>query len=220
MIPYGFGRLPSPPDFRDFRMSAAIAILEKELRPTKMWHSDRVLNQGQTPHCVGFAFAAWGIATPVEDSWDDRMGHYIYKYCKIIDGEPGAENGSTVRSGAKVLQRMGRINTYFFADSCDEALDFVARFGPVVFGTGWTDSMCKPSIVRNIIVPRGKFTNGHAYLVIGVEKNYGIIRNSWGPPWGDGGNARISIPNLRSLFNNGGEACAATENPLPIGIGV
>jgi hypothetical protein len=186
-------------------------------RPVKSWHSDRVLNQLKTLHCVGFSWAGWGISTPVEDPWTNCMGHSIYRECKVLDGEPGAENGSTVRSGAKVMKKRGRIATYFFARSVDEALDYVARFGPVVFGTVFTEGMCKPSFFGKIIRPTGKVVGGHAWLAIGVDGKYVTIRNSWGTGWGKGGEARISIADLEDVYMQGGEACAAVERPLPIG---
>jgi hypothetical protein len=214
---HGLGRLESPPDPRDYRMADAVAVLEKELRAPRTWHSDRVLDQHESPHCVGFAWAAWGIATPVEDNWRDPVGHSIYAKCKVLDGEPGAENGSTVRSGAKVMQAAGRIGTYFFASGVDEACDFIARFGPVVFGTVWTEGMFKPSPIRAIVAPGGKVVGGHAWLGIGVDSSRVKIRNSWGSGWGAYGDAWIRIRDLRAIFGNGGEACAATEKPLPIG---
>lgn len=211
---HGFGRLPSTPDSRDFRMSDAVTELEK--MPTRIWHSDRVLDQEETPHCVGFSWAGWGIATPVEDPWDDEMGHDIYRACKIADGEPGDENGSTIRSGAKVMKNRGHIGTYFFADSVKEAALYVSKFGPVVLGTDWYGDMNNPSRICGTIRPRGEIQGGHAYLWIGVTSSYAIIRNSWGTGWGKGGDAKIRLKDLQRLFDHFGEACAATEIPLLI----
>jgi hypothetical protein len=214
---YGLGRLPSPPDARDFLMADAVRHLTPAPRPVKKWHSDRVLNQGTTPHCVGFAWAGWGISDPVEDKWTDCMGHSIYRECKVLDGDPGAENGSTVRSGAKVMVRRKRVGTYFFAQSVDEALDYLARYGTVVFGSVWTEAMFNPSHFTHVIRPTGKVVGGHAWLAIGVDSRFVTIRNSWGTDWGRGGEARITITDLKAIFKQGGEACAATEKPLPIG---
>jgi hypothetical protein len=219
MSKHGLGRVPSPPDKRDFKMSAAIKELEKLLppRPVKTWHSDKVLDQGETPHCCGFAWAGWGIATPVEDPWWDAMGHDIYAACKVLDGEPGKQNGSTIRSGVKVMVKRKKVSTYFFAHSIDEAANYVACFGPVVLGTVWYEGMFKTGLFNNIITPTGKIVGGHAYLWIGVDATYALIRNSWGTDWGKGGNARISLTNLKKLFEMDGEACAATERVLDIG---
>jgi hypothetical protein len=145
------------------------------------------------------------------------MGDSIYAACKVVDGEPGAQNGSTLRSGAKVLAKRKRIGTYFFASSVDEALDYLARFGTVVFGTVWTEGMFKPSLFGKIIRPTGPVKGGHAWLAIGVDAKYVTIRNSWGTDWGKGGDARISVKDLEDIYMQGGEACAATERALPIG---
>lgn len=219
MNKHGLGRLPSPPDKRDFKMADAVRELDKVVapRPVKTWHSDKVLDQGQTPHCVGFAFAGWGIAMPVEDPWGNPMGHDIYASCKVLDKEPGAQNGSTVRTGAKVMALRKKISTYYFAKSIDEAANYVARYGPVVLGTAWYQGMYTTGLFNNIIRPTGKLLGGHAYLWIGVDKNYATIRNSWGTSWGKGGDARIALGDLKRLFANGGEACAATERMLSIG---
>jgi len=216
---HGFGRLPQPPDKRDYRMADAVRELEKVYlpRPVKVWASGRVLDQGDTPHCVGFSWAGWGISTPVVDPWTDEHGHSIYRACKVIDGEPRKENGSTVRSGAKVMVNRGRIRTYFFARDVDEALDYLARFGPVIFGTVWTDGMMRPSAWSKVIRPTGRVVGGHAWLALGVDSRYVTIRNSWGTGWGKAGNARISITDLKAVWKSGAEACAATERPLPIG---
>jgi hypothetical protein len=218
-VVHGLGRVPSEDDPRDYRMADAVRELEKVSvpRPVKCWHSDRVLDQLSTPHCVGFSWAGWGISAPVEDLWTDCMGHSIYRECKVLDGEPGAENGSSVRSGARVMAKRGRIKTYFFADSIDEAADYVARFGPVVLGTIWTEGMNLPSLVSKVIRPTGKVVGGHAYLWLGVDACYATLRNSWGTRWGRMGEARIRLSDLRAVFADNGEACAATEKSLPIG---
>ena len=218
MKKHGLGRLPSPPDARDYRMLDAMHALEKLYvpRPVKLWYSSKVLDQGETPHCVGFAWAGWGISKPVEDPWNNCTGHDIYSRCKVLDGEPKAENGSTVRSGAQVMLDKNRLGTYFFASSVNEALNYLARFGPVVFGTIWTQGMMRPSLVGKIIRPTGSIIGGHAWLAIGVDAYYVTLRNSWSTEWGKAGDARIAIADLKKLFLIQGEACAATEKPLPI----
>ena len=214
---HGFGRIPSPPDSRDYKMAAAVAELEKLPRPEKTWHSDKVLNQGKTVHCVGFSWAGWGISMPVEDPWSDAMGHEIYRACKVVDREPTAENGSTVRSGAKVMRKRGKISSYFFSYSIDEAADYVAKYGPVVLGTNWYEGMNSPSLFSGRIRPTGQIVGGHAYLWIGVTKTEAIFRNSWGIGWGKSGDARMLLTDLKYVFRDRGEACAATERALSIG---
>lgn len=209
---HGFGRLPSEPDKRDYKMADIVPQLERLSLPERMWHSSRVLNQGREPHCVGFSWAGWGIASPVEDPWDDAMGHDIYKACKLIDGMPDVD-GSSVRAGAKVMRKRGHFKTFFFASSIIEAADYVSRFGPVVLGTDWYRSMSRPSVLGRMKVS-GPVVGGHAYLWVGVSRGDAIILNSWGPRFGKNGTARISLRDLMDIFVNHGEACAATEVEL------
>ena len=52
--------------------------------------TETVLDQGQTPHCVGFGSAQWGNTLPIDDHFTDADGNAIYYECKVIDGEPKA----------------------------------------------------------------------------------------------------------------------------------
>ena len=83
---------------------------------TPGWDLKIQLDQGQTGHCVGFGWAGWVNATPVEGNFQNADGHAIYYECKVIDGEPLAENGSYVRSGALALRNRGRLAAFAFAD--------------------------------------------------------------------------------------------------------
>jgi hypothetical protein len=144
----------------------------------------------------------------------------IYDACKRIDGMPDAR-GSTVHAGARVMLARRRIGTYFWAHDVDEALAYVGSQGPVVFGTAWSEGMCRPSTFNATIKATGKIVGGHAYLVCGVQwgRKRARIHQSWGTDWGDHGECWISISDLRAVFDEGGEACAATERPLAIGGG-
>lgn len=211
---HGFGWELSPPDKRDHKMASAMLQLEQLGRPNRLWHSDRVLNQQRTNHCVGFAFTAFGISTPVEDPWDDSMGHDIYRACKVLDGDPEGENGTSMRSGARVLLTRKRIASYYFAASIDEAADYVSRYGPVLLGIPWLANMSKPVTSRAIIRATGRRLGGHGILWYGVEDSWGILRQSWGSGWGDHGDCRISLNDLKKLYRMGGEVVAASELPL------
>jgi len=215
---YTFGRIESPPDKRDHLMSVAVADMEVRPRNDQYWRAQAVLNQNPYPECVGFSWATWGICAPVEQKWTNVMGRSIYKDCKKIDGRP-KEDGSTIRAGAQVMLNRGRIARYFWSHDVDEALEYVSRYGSVVFGTPWTAGMCKPNFYNATIKATGKVLGGHAYDVLGVQwsRNRARIHQTWGIDWGDGGECWISIPDLRAVFREGGEACAATERALPIG---
>ena len=217
MTQFTFGRIESPPDKRDHLMSVAVADMEVRPRNDQHWRAQAVLNQNPYPECVGFSWATWGICAPVEQKWTNVMGRSIYKDCKKIDGMPG-EDGSTIRAGAKVMLDRGRIARYFWSHDVDEALEYVSRYGSVVFGSVWTVNMCKPSFFNATIRATGKVLGGHAYDVCGVQwsRNRARIHQTWGIDWGDGGECWISIPDLRAVFRDGGEACAAWERPTGV----
>lgn len=209
---YGLGRTPSPPDSRDYQLSKLLAVAPSPTYPPRKWHGDRILNQMTTPHCVGFGWAGWGIAQPVETSYFNGDAHAIYYKAKVYDLQPRMENGSTVRSGAKVMLSRKRIKSYYFANDIAEAEEFVAHHGTVVLGIDWYEGM-RVVDTRGIIVPTGKKIGGHCVLWTGVDGLYAILRNSWGVRWGVGGECKISLRDLSDIFQNHGEACAAVEAP-------
>lgn len=227
---YQLGRKPSPVDERDYKMAdyadrvlaarQAVGIAEPwysrlwtSIIRWKTWRDWAFLDQGATPHCVGFGWAGWSDCLPVMGDYTDIDAHRIYYECKLIDGEPGVENGSYVRSGAKAMKNRGRLTTYYFASSVEEAADYVRRVGPVVLGIDWYAGMYEPTAF-GVIKPTGSLEGGHCILWRGVQGCYALLRNSWGKDWGVKGDCRITLRNLKYLFANWGEACAATELPL------
>jgi len=212
---YQLGRKPSPFDPRDYELVNYIPKLKLSLVKTKQWEFPlAALDQGQTGHCVGFGSADWGINLPIEDTFTNADGDKIYYACKVVDGEPLQEDGSCVRSAAKVLQSMGRLQTYAFAATTKEITYWLLHNGPVLVGTNWTNDMFTPD-VNNVIHATGASAGGHCYLLNGVPdcKHY-HLQNSWSETWGINGGALISIKDFAKLLRSGGEAMAAVELPL------
>lgn len=209
-----FGRNPSPLDTRDFTLKSYIPR-RYNLEGSKAWDFlSAPLDQGNTPHCVGFSIADWGINLPIQDDYDNDDGHNFYYLCKIIDGEPKQENGSTLRSAAKVMQDAGRIDNYAWAAITDEITFWLLNHGPVLVGTWWTEGMMIPD-EKNIIHPEGNPLGGHAYILNEkTEDNYYGIQNSWGTDWGVSGKAYISIVDFAKLLRADGEAIASVELPI------
>jgi hypothetical protein len=215
-----FGRIPSPFDSRDYRLQDYISLrhrLRAFLPVSKTWAVGKVLDQQETGHCVGFACAGWGIAEPVVDAWADPDGHRIYYQAKIIDKEPRQEDGTTVRSGAKVLQQFRRLKNYAFARSVNDIKAWVLSKGPVVVGTWWYQGMMKTDAAGYVHLS-GQQVGGHAYLLIGYDatENAFVFQNSWGPSWGaviDGGRGRfkIKVNDFQRLLALQGEALTAVE---------
>lgn len=176
---------------------------------------DPVLDQGDTGHCVGFGGTDWLNALPVDDHQPNQYGHDLYYLCKIEDGEPNAENGSTVRSLAKVLQNQGHLKTYAWASTVGEVQAFVASQGPVIFGTDWTQAMFNPD-ENGIITPTGPVAGGHCYLCVGYDpvSNLFEFLNSWGASWAKNGRFFMHADDVKILLagiDSRGEACAGVE---------
>lgn len=75
----------------------------------------------------------------------------------------------------------------------DQMKGCLAEGYPFVFGFAVYESFESEKVTRTGVVPmpgrREQMLGGHAVLAVGYddEKQWGIIRNSWGPNWGDHG---------------------------------
>lgn len=177
-------------------------------------NTNAVLDQGQTPHCVGFGAAQWGNTQPVDDHFVNADGDDLYYACKVVDGEPGAEDGSTARSAAKVLQTRGRLKTYAFAANIAEVKAFVRTKGPVMFGTDWTNDMFNPD-ASGYVKPTGGVAGGHFYVCVGDLPDEDALEflNSWGAFWGLNGRFKLKTADAARLMAQQGEVLAAVELP-------
>jgi hypothetical protein len=211
---YAMGRIPSPEDERD-QLHLMKMVLPPKPAAVKYrhWRTGPVLNQGETPHCVGFTWAQWEMTSPVRRpaAYDgNARGHAIYAACKKLDGSP-KRDGTYVRMGAKVEGAEGRVQRYIWADSLASLKNWVLLNGPVCVGTDWYESMFDPK--GAMLVPAGQKAGGHAWLVTGYnsDRDEFTMVNSWGKDWADGGRARIASAVLWKLLSEGGEAVAAIE---------
>lgn len=213
-----FGRNPSPLDERDYNLRDFIPKGAKFRLVTESdWQFPApALDQEDTPHCVGFSMASFGINLPTNTRYTNKDGHTFYYQCKVLDGEPEAENGSTIRSAAKVLRNNNRIDGYAFAPDMATIKWWLLHRGPMIVGTMWTSNMMTPN-EDNIVTIGGDMLGGHAYVLAGWRAdNYIPIQNSWGQYWGKNGRAYISSTDFEKLFIRGGEALAAVELESPI----
>ena len=253
------GRVPSPPDDRDYKLSTFLRLNPEQtaltvayrrlMRSSKVadrtkefgtalmnflvptvppapdpqpnaevvhWpNTEAVLDQGDTPHCVGFSGAQWGNTQPINDQFNDEDGHDIYYECKVIEEEPKEENGATIRALAKALTDRGRINAYAFAGTVGEAVVWIQKRGPVVWGTEWTEDMFYPN-KDGIVHSTGAVAGGHAYVGCAYDPVRDLIGNlnSWSNEWGLDGFFWIPRKEMEELWKRDGEALAAVELPL------
>jgi hypothetical protein len=207
-------------DSRDFALKMYMPP-KIDITGEKEWeYNGLALNQRQTNGCVGFSAAGWGICDPVQDPFTDMDGLRIYKLCKIKDGEPDLDNGSTMRTQAQVLKDLGMIQNYAFAYTVEEVAWWILNRGPVLIGTDWTYGMWDVD-GSGIIHPTGEVAGGHAYFFRGKTSNdYLRGRSSWGSEWGLNGEFFMSMEDVDKLLHHGGEAIAAVEvapSMLPTG---
>ena len=208
-----FGRIPSPIDDRDWNLGDFIP--EKPLlrisKEVKWDFPCTPLDQGATNHCVGYSMAHFGINLPTFTTYTKKEASSLYYKCKVVDGDPGAENGTTIRSAAKVLQDIGAIDNYAFARTMSQIKWWLVNKGPLIVGTIWSEGMMTPD-KNGMLDINGFVLGGHGYIVneIHPTKGYGI-KNSWGPNWGNNGKAYISFEDFEKIFLYGGEALAAVE---------
>ena len=179
-----------------------------------LWdNSDTVLDQADTGHCVGFGHAQWGNTDPVDDNYANNDGHDIYYEAKVIDGEPKAENGTSVHSGIKAMKNRKRVTAYAWTSAIPEMKQWVLTKGSLIIGSDWYTGMFNPD-TNGFIKPSGVVEGGHCYIIIGWDDADNLtILNSWGSGWGKGGRAFIKSADFGKLINPGFEACAAVELP-------
>lgn len=179
---------------------------------TVTWNDIYRLDQGQTSHCVGFGWTGWRGCAPTEDVVTNADADTAYYACKVIDGDPKAETGSSVRSGAKVMQNMGLLTNYVFDTDVDVVVAWIQQHGPVVFGSNWNQNMFNPD-PSGLVDIGGALAGGHCYLGHSYNPATDMIqcRNSWGASWGVNGDFWIKRIDMATLLAAQGEACAATE---------
>ena len=212
---YPLGWKERPYDARDYSTKAFIEPADLRATPIRSasWGFPSIsLDQGMTGHCCGFMDADFLINLPINTDCENQDGHDFYYMCKEFDGEPRNEDGSNLRSAAKVLRQIGAINNYAFAPNIESIKYWLLNNGPVMMGTLWMSGMWEPD-ANNVVHATGSYEGGHAWLAneyIEPLDLYGI-QNSWGASWGDNGKAYISGDDLKKLLALGGEALVAVE---------
>jgi hypothetical protein len=215
---YGLGRIPSPPDERDWPVKRLTAMIDAGVALPVAWDCPVLLNQGSTNHCVGFAWAAFKAAAQADADADptvtDEEGHRIYREAKKLEGDPLGEQGAYLRSGAKVLKAEGTIDAYAFG-TFEDTENWCQKYGPVAMGTNWYHSMRTPD-AKGVVTLSGAVDGGHAWLRTGDKQgpadNQG--HNSWNG-WGVSGKFYLSNPDLFRLMDEGGEGIMAVRLTKP-----
>jgi hypothetical protein len=179
-----------------------------------LWERGPVLDQGSYGTCVGNAWAGWGNAAPVEDSYLEADARKIYFEATCIGGscDPSYQNGSSTRDGVKAMQARGKVTAYAFANTVADVSEWLQNHGPVVIGIDWTNDMFNPDS-DGTVHDTGSIAGGHEIVLIQDVPSKGKLRarNSWGASWGKGGDFYLTYADFSKLLAAGGDACLASE---------
>lgn len=207
-----FGRLEAP----DTRDRMYLMQLQATLRTQMFWITGPVLDQGDEPACVGFAWKQFLQTTP-RRTLVGPSGQVIYQEAQHVDEwEGNAYAGTSVRAGAKVLTSRGHLTEYIWGFDVPSLQNYVLTRGPVVLGTNWYQGMSTPD-KNGWVYPTGSITGGHAYVACGYSSARSAFRcmNSWknhdGTWWGQNGKFWLHKDELARLLQDGGEGCSAIE---------
>ena len=198
-----------------------------------------VIDQYREGACVGLGITNELQCRPAPVNFADKthaeeFGRIVIYYGAQRDDEfeggayPGASpvmHGTSVLAGMKVAHRLGYFREFRWAFGLQDLVHGLGRNGPAVLGINWHRDMYTPR--NGWIYPTGSVVGRHAILARAVKlfwlderapkewdnvdltASYVILRNSWGPGWGERGDARITLINLDRLLIAQGEAVFA-----------
>lgn len=196
------------PDARDANypmraMHQQLGMAEKKPPRTKSWRTWTVLDQGQTPACVGYSCEGLLLASPYRQRYLDGYG--IYQAAQLVDEWPGEDPnaGTSVRAGLKVLQDAGYIESYHWASGWDDIKRQIAFVGPAVLGITWFNSMFGPDQFGHLAVDPGSGdAGGHAILAVGYDGDWLRLHNSWGRGFGLKGDCWLRRVDFERLLSD------------------
>lgn len=212
----------------DFPVQSALNQEQQQLI-SKRWATPPdtpVLDQGRQGACVGFGITNELLFYPVPIRAVDATfaREKIYWVAQEADPWPGGSypgaspvyEGTSVLYGVKAAADLGYYKEYRWATSEKELALGVGYLGPAIIGVDWYEGMFDTDS-KGFIHPTGDKAGGHCCLIIGINVRAGhyVIRNSWGPSWGDGGNCKITRDDMAKLIGDNGEACIVTQRTVP-----
>lgn len=199
---------------------------------TKVWALDRrsFVNQGEEGACVSAGFGHDSAALPLSTTQLNMawLREKVYFEAQREDPWPGGAytgaspqyEGTSVLSGAKVMQRLGFFESYYWAFDVDQALQALLTKGTLVVGVWWKEGMFRPRSSGMVDV-QGRNLGGHCVCVRGLhvpgregyvningEKVYEpvvAIPQSWGLTHGYRGEIYIKLSEFEALLKEDGE---------------
>ncbi len=131
------------PDNRDgnFLMQSILPKKSPGITYKNYWTGGWWGDQKHLPHCVAYSWLHWLADGPVTQKHEKSPVFeptWLYNECQKNDVWDGENyDGTSVRAGAKILQREGYISNYYWAWDIDTLVNALLTSGPVVVGTYW-----------------------------------------------------------------------------------
>jgi hypothetical protein len=200
------------PDERDKKYPMRGQLPSEVAAVTKFWQVGPILDQGDTPQCVGYAGEQFLQTEPLM-TMDGPSPQSLYDLAQANDEWPGTNyEGTSVRGLAKGMLTLGRLKSYVWAAGALDVRDWIILKGPAMLGSDWLMNMFWPG-ADGVLKVNGQLAGGHAYLVYGYDAATNMFKmaNSWGTSWGLAGSAWIKYRDLDKLISRQGEACSAVE---------
>lgn len=211
----GMGRIATAdPDDARFPLRALLRP-EAAVPDQRTWHVGPILDQGQTPMCVGYATRQWLTSSPVPDK-GGPSAPAIYHGAQANDSTPGeGYDGTDDRGAMKFLQSLGYVGPYHWTATADEAATYVLTTGGVLIGVAMYAGM--EEAAGGVMRLTGDILGGHEMFVAGYNRKRGLFRvvNSWGTGWAERGRAWLSGEDLQHLLATGGDCCAPVQTAPP-----
>lgn len=223
--PLPLGWRPGPVDPRDEPLTPHVERLAvPRITGQQTWDNPLRLDQGREGACVGFGWTGFLNAKPMvhrlHSSWATNLYHQITENDEWAGDWRTGQEGTSVRSGAKMVQQKGYINNFAFTETVQEMVTWLLNVGPIVVGVAWYSQMDNPSAQNGWrCEASGYVRGGHCVVVNKVvwgvtgEPNRMGFDNSWGLQWGFQGGAWLYEPDCNHLFvdDPDGVACTAVE---------
>jgi hypothetical protein len=180
------------------------------------------LNQGKEGRCVVFGWGNELAATPHRYDINDEWCNQHWPLVVSKDREMGNDypDGASVLAGAKAMQMLGNVKSYYWGFGIDDVLQYLSRRGPVLLGINWYSSMYETNNLGLVTVD-GELVGGHCILASGVwpkhplfQTDVVVLTNSWGQTYGINGRGYIPTVTLSRLLKEDGEACMAMDRPM------
>lgn len=218
ITPGALGWTPGPVDPRDAQFTDFMAE-RPSLSGERRWHYEgqKVLDQGREGACVLFSQHQAANCEPKRRTLTNSDALAAYQRVTMTDEFKGnhmtGQSGTSLRSGAKEMKRLGIFGTYAFADDVDVLVSWVLNRGPITLGVDWYNSCARPEkdpatgALYSRVRPASGRRGGHAVAIVGASwntgaENYVVLQNSWGSGWGYNGRVRVSEAGLRIWANS------------------